>query len=312
VSWRIALGCAAVACSAAFAPADERLEGIACRSVHLAYAAPEGAAFYNEVVVEKSALGTYFCVCGFSHGYFGLQELASGKKLLIFSVWDPGEQNDPNAVKVEERVKLLYKDERIRVGRFGNEGTGGQSFYDYEWKLGEPYRFLVTAQRREARTEFTAWFYPPDERAWKKLVTFSTITGGKPLDGHYAFVEDFRRNRLSLTEARAARFGNGWVRDLGGKWRAIGQARFTADRNPARNIDAGQRDGWFFLLTGGETQNRGTKLGQQIELPAQAEKSPPADLPIDGTPWLAVVRPSLPITGPAKGDSALPGSQSRR
>jgi hypothetical protein len=26
-------------------PADERLKGIACRSVHLAYAAPEGVAF---------------------------------------------------------------------------------------------------------------------------------------------------------------------------------------------------------------------------------------------------------------------------
>ena len=29
--------------------ADERLEGIACRSVHLSYPAEQGAAFYNEL-----------------------------------------------------------------------------------------------------------------------------------------------------------------------------------------------------------------------------------------------------------------------
>src|SRR5665213_1936249 len=75
------------------AGADEKLAGIACRSVHLGYPAPEGAAFYNEVTVEKSAAGTYFMACGFDQGYFGIQELADGKKLVLFSVWDPGEQN---------------------------------------------------------------------------------------------------------------------------------------------------------------------------------------------------------------------------
>src|SRR4051812_39937490 len=43
----------------------------ACRSVHLWHQAPEAAAFYNEVTVERSASGTYFCVCGWDMGYFG-------------------------------------------------------------------------------------------------------------------------------------------------------------------------------------------------------------------------------------------------
>ena len=71
-------GCVAFAPLVAVAPADERLEGIACRSVHLQYSAPPGRAFYNEVKVERTASGTYFCVCGFLHGYYGMQELASG------------------------------------------------------------------------------------------------------------------------------------------------------------------------------------------------------------------------------------------
>ena len=89
------------------AQADESLAGKACRSVHLAFTAPEGELFYNEVVVEQSAPGTYFCSTGFRQGYFGVQELWNGKKLVIFSVWDPGAQDNPNAVPAEKRVKLL-------------------------------------------------------------------------------------------------------------------------------------------------------------------------------------------------------------
>src|SRR4051812_23388017 len=79
------------------ARADERLKDIACRSVHLSYPGARGVAFYNEITVDRSAPGTYFMVCGWDKGYFGLQELGRGQKLLIFSVWD-SLQNDPKAV----------------------------------------------------------------------------------------------------------------------------------------------------------------------------------------------------------------------
>ena len=45
---------------AAITTADESLQDIACRSVHLSFNAPPGIAFYNEVTVERSASGTYF------------------------------------------------------------------------------------------------------------------------------------------------------------------------------------------------------------------------------------------------------------
>ncbi len=262
------------------ARADERLLGIACRSVHLAYRAPvpaPAAAFYNEVTVDHSAPGTYFCVCGFDKGYVGIQELADGKKLVIFSVWDPGNQNDPQSVAEDQRVKLLHRDERVRTGRFGNEGTGGQSFFDYDWQVGETYRFLVTARPQGQRTEFAGYFYVPQDNAWKHLVTFSTLTGGHSLRGLYSFVEDFRRNRISTTKVRSARYGNGWISTTDGNWHPLDRATFTADSNPATNIDAGARDGRFFLTTGGETQNATTPLRSRIECPAAG--TPPSDLP---------------------------------
>jgi hypothetical protein len=258
--------------------ADERLKGIACRSVHLNYPAGEGVAFYNEVTVDDSAPGTYFAVCGWNKGYYGIQELGNGKKLLIFSVWD-SKQNDPKAVADEQRVKLLHKDEKVRVGRFGGEGTGGQSFLDYDWKTGQTYRFLVTAKPADQRTEYAGYFYVPEDRAWKHLVTFSTITGGKNLGGYYSFVEDFKRDKASTTKVRKAHFGPGWVRNVDGKWIALEQARFTADSNPATNIDAGSDGGRFFLATGGATENAGTRLGTAIKLPAAKDRTPPTGLP---------------------------------
>lgn len=260
--------------------ADEKLAGIACRSVHLAYPAPEGTAFYNEVTVEKSAPGTYFCTNGFNAGYFGIQELADKKKLVIFSVWDPGDQNDPNAVKTEQRVTMLYKDEQVRVGRFGGEGTGGQSFFDYDWKIGATCRFLVTAQPDGSdRTAYTAHFYLPDKKQWKRLVTFSTLNKGKLLGGYYSFVEDFRRNKVSATQNRRARFGNGWIQDKAGQWVALTRARFTADKNPVVNINAGVARGDFYLTTGGDIKNTDIPLWEHFNRPPSGLDLPPLTEP---------------------------------
>ena len=266
--------------AASSSQADEKLKGIACRSVHLGYPAPVGVAFYNEVSVEQSAEGTYFMVCGWDKGYFGMQELANGKKLVLFSVWDPGEQNDPSTVKDDVRVKTLHKDEQVRVGRFGNEGTGGQSFFDYDWKLGETYRFLVTAKAADKRTEYTGHFFVPEKQEWKHLVTFSTPTGGTLMKGYYSFVEDFRRNKVSTTKTRRAHFGNGWIDPVDGEWQPLTKARFTADANPVTNIDAGLDANRFFLATGGDIENKTVPLRTQMELEATFQPKLPEGLPV--------------------------------
>ena len=277
-----------ILCAAAFVTlvtlstsADETLKGIACRSVHLGYPASEGAAFYTEMVVEKSADGTYFMAAGWSKGYFGIQELASGKKLVLFSVWDPTAGNDPKMVDETKRVRMLHKDEGVRVQRFGGEGTGGQSFLDYNWKIGETYRFLVAARPDgETRTAYSGYFYVPEKKEWKPLVTFSTITNGTLLKGYYSFVEDFRRNKVSTTKERRASFGNGWVKLAKGDWLPLNKARFTADANPVLNIDAGATGDRFFLATGGDTSNKTTKLRETIiRNKEQLATKPPADLP---------------------------------
>ena len=247
----------------------------AARSVHLWYPADQGVVYYNEVTVEKSYPGSYFCVCGFKHGYFGIQELGQGKKVVIFSVWDPGRQNNPNAVPEDRRVKVLHEGQGVRVSRFGNEGTGGKSMFDYQWNLGETYRCMVKTTVEGERTSYAAYFHLNEAKEWKHLATFQTITGGDYLSGYYSFIEDFRRDGQSAQNVRRARYGNGWVKTKDGKWIALNNATFTADRTPTMNIDAGLEDGRFFLQNGGDTKNH-TPLRSKIECPVEQMARPKA------------------------------------
>ena len=262
------------------ATADEKLFGIACRSVHLGYPGDAGRAFTVEMTPTHSAPGTYFMAAGWRHGYFGIQELADGKKVVLFSVWDPNAGQDPAKVKKDDQVLLIHKDNAVRVGRFGNEGTGGQSFFDYDWKLNRKYRFLVTAKPNGTRTEFGGWFYVPETRRWKHLVTFSRPnTPEGTLSGYYSFIEDFKRDRASTKRQRQADFSNGWILAADGEAKPVTKARFTGDGNPATNIFAAAKGDHFTLATGGNVSVDAVKLRDAMELPGKAQAAPPRDLP---------------------------------
>jgi hypothetical protein len=246
----------------------------AARSVHLHYPAPAAAAFYNELTVEQSVPGSYFMACGFRHGYFGVQELSRGRKVVLFSVWDPTKGDDAAKVPLEQRVEVLHQDADVEVKRFGGEGTGGQCFFRYDWKAGQPCRFLVRAKADGDKTAYAAYFFLPESKAWKHLVTFRTRTGGDRLAGLYSFIEDFRRDTTSAGEMRRARFSNGWV--FANEWKPLLAARFTASSSEWEakdTIDAGVAGGAFYLQTGGATKTT-TPLNAAIERPAGAEKPP--------------------------------------
>ena len=265
----------------------------ACRSVHLWWqteersaaevdASHEATAFYNELTVEQSTRGSYFMACGFSRGYFGIQELANGKKIALFSIWEPGKQNNPDAAPAERRVKEISAGKGVRVRRFGGEGTGGQSLYDFDWKIDQSIRFAVFAKPDGPdRTLFAGYLFLPDESRWQHMATFSTLANGHLLRGHYSFVEDFLRNGKSATIVHRANFGNGWIRaktNSGPKWLPLTHARFTADQTPINNINSGVIGDRVFLQTGGETKNSNTIL-RGIAAMDLAERKPPLDLP---------------------------------
>ncbi len=274
-----ALAILAIACRLAVVDAAEKPH--AARSVHLGYAGQDGDLFYNEVVVEQSVNGSYFMASGWSAGYFGIQQLDTPtNKVVLFSVWDASKGDVADQVPLEQRVEILHEGEGTRVKRFGGEGTGGQCFWPYQWETNEVCRFVVTAKVQGEKTAFSGWFFDNHAQAWRHLVTFRTRAEGRGLRGLYSFVEDFRRNGVSVQEVRQARFGNGWLRNTNAQWAALTRARFTASNaewEAKENIDAGQREGWFYLKTGGNTV-RSCELNSWLEI-SRAAKMPALDLP---------------------------------
>ena len=250
----------------------------AARSIHLSYSAKPAIAFYNEVTVRRSTSGSYFMCCGYSHGYFGMQDLGD-HKIALFSVWDPSRGDKASAVPDDQRVEVLYTGEGVAIKRFGGEGTGAQSRIDFDWKIGQTYRYLLTAKVEDQKTQYAAYLFMPDTKEWKHLATFRVTTGGDELRGLYSFIEDFRRNTKSATETRRAEFGNGWVMDVDGQWHPLLEATFTASDAiwEAKNtIDAGVIGRGFYLQTGGTT-HQSRAVDSKIE--RDATDAEPPELP---------------------------------
>ena len=249
------------------------------RSVHLYYAdCPKTGvtSAVSTVTVRKSYPGTYFAALVWDTGYCGIQDLADGARVVIFSVWDPVDPFDfsarPENVQEDLRAKVLYADPLMDVARFGGEGTGARTMAGFGWKEGQGVSFKVDSEEDgEMRTKYTCYVRMADGSTgdWYKLATISTIRRkgiAKGLTTLYSFVEDFRRNYESAKHDRRAEFSDIFL-FYDGNWHKAEIAYFSADNTPSTNIDAGRvpETGAFFLATGGATTNATTQLWQRIE-----------------------------------------------
>lgn len=261
--------------------ADEGILPRAARSVHLAWECPAADVFSLEVFAERTVPGSYFMVCGWQVGYLGLQELADGRRVVLLSVWDDAQGDDPAAVPADRRVEVVSHGEGVRIRRFGGEGTGGQAMMDFPWRTNVPYRFVVRARVEGERTRYAGWVRDEELDGWRHVVTFRTRTGGRAMTGLYSFVEDFRRDGRSAGEERRACFRGGWVRELSGSWRPLTRARFTAsgaEWEARDSIRAEVRQHDTFVLATGGTVRPELPLGSVLEI-RPPERNPPRDLP---------------------------------
>lgn len=261
-------------------PSIPSVEPKAACSIHLGWPSAPATWFYNEATVRKSTRGSYFMVCGWNTGYFGVQELGDGGKAAIFSVWDPAKGDNPDNVPLEQRVEVVHSAPGVEIARFGGEGTGGRCMMPFPWKLDEKVRCLVQAVVEGEKTSYAGWLWIPATRSWLHMVTFRVKTGGAPLSGLYSFVEDFRRDGDSVKEERRCEFGNGWVRTLPGAVEPLATGVFTASTaaSEARDlIDAGQAGSTLFLANGGNVRTT-TAVGTRLRLVRDGD-SAPDDLP---------------------------------
>ena len=252
-------------------------------SVHLHYPLPKDAQiewFYNEATAVEDPVYTFYMVCGFSRGYFGMQVNGPNERRIIFSVWDSGaggNAKDRTNVAPEDQTQLLAKGEGVEAGVFGNEGTGGHSHLVYPWKTGETQRFLLAARASDAaHTEYTGYYFHPEKKGWMLIASFRAPKDGKLLRGLHSFSENFGGSNGHLL--RKVRFGPQWIRTVDGVWSELTEASFSHDETgKAARLDRfmGVEDGRFFLSHGGFVPGT-MPYGEKFTRPAMGKA--PADI----------------------------------
>lgn len=255
-------------------------------SVHLMYPAPKDAQvewFYNEATAVEDPVYTFYMVCGFSRGYFGMQVNGPSERRIIFSVWDSGSggnAKDRTDVAPEDQTQLLAKGEGVEASVFGNEGTGGHSHLVSPWKTGETQRFLLAARASDAaHTEYTGYYFHPEKKEWMLIASFRAPKDGKLLRGLHSFSENFGGSNGHLQ--RKVRFGPQWIRTTDGAWTELTEASFSHDpTGKEARLDRfmGVEDGRFFLSQGGFVPGS-VKYGEKFTRPATGKAPSAIQLP---------------------------------
>ncbi len=250
-------------------------------SVHLSYQMPRDQPIeyaYSELTVPEGQdpPGSYFMANGFGEGYFGFQVKNGGERWVLFSVWSPFSTDRPADIPEADRIVLLAKGDGVRVGEFGNEGSGGQSVLVFPWRSGTTYRFLTSVKPDgQGRTLYTSWFSELGQDPWKLVAQFRRPKTDKHLTGFHSFLENFFDTEGYRT--RTAHHANPWLRDPAGQWHPITEARLTGDAtaNGKHRLDyAGGLQGPGFFLRNGGFFSDNTPLNQSFRL-----TSPPAHPP---------------------------------
>lgn len=237
-------------------------------STHLKYQIPKEIKdvqyYFSEINVpkENDVVGTYFMANGFQHGYFGIQVNSETERRILFSVWSPFKTDDPKSIPKEFRIQLLKKGKGVTTGKFGNEGSGGQSYKVFNWKSNVNYKFLLKAVPfKDNTTNFTAYFYDPEVKKWNLIASFKRPKTQEYLKRFHGFLECFIPKQGAIE--RKAYYKNQWVFNKDG-WHEINAFTFSADNTAHKKnrLDyGGGADNNGFYLRGFGFFNDNTKIG---------------------------------------------------
>jgi len=225
-------------------------------SVHLSFDQPANKNitwFYNELTVPSGSdpIGSYFMANGFSSGYFGMQVNSETERRILFSVWSAYDTQDPSQIPKEYSVIPLGYGDGVTVGEFGNEGSGAQSYFVYNWKPDTTYKFLLKGESNANNSiDYTAYFYAPEIGDWKLIASFRRpFPTGKHLTRLHSFLENFATS--TGDSSRKVNYTNQWMYDTEGNWNESTSAKFTTDNTGASGVrfdyDGGSEGDHFFL-----------------------------------------------------------------
>jgi len=147
---------------------------------------------------------------------------------------------------------------------------------------GNTYRFLLRGKpAADNHTEFTAWFFAPEEGHWRLIASWSRPRTQTWLTGLHSFLENFDPGQGDKT--RQVLFTHEWVADGAGNWSPVNRARFTGDNTARKGYRLDYAGGIlgdaFFLKNAGFFNDR-VPLDTWFERPAPAAagQKPEVDL----------------------------------
>lgn len=209
--------------------------------------------FYNELMIPvgEDKTGSYFMADGFGEGYFGMQVNSDIERRVLFSVWSPFETENPIDIPDSMRIVLLKKGKSVHAQDFGNEGSGGQSYMQFNWKAGNTYAFLLGAQSDSIHhtTTYTAYYKDVSANQWYLIASFKRPQTTTYLTHLYSFLENFIPE--TGNQSRIGWYKNQWIVDRNGKWHELLSAKFTHDataKGGYRKDYAGGADSNHFFL----------------------------------------------------------------
>ena len=256
--------------------------------------APKGDAYdwcFMEIMIpqESDIIGTYAMALGVLNGYMGIQTNGytadgSPRHDVLFSMWDDGSTDEDPNLPEYLRAGAVDWDPLTTTNRFGNEGTGVQTYRKGPyWTPGKYVQFITNC--RPETTSYTtevngkptvhtqhnmlvsAWFNALDGNGWQYMATVRKRNSTTYFDSWYSFLENY--NPSTGQANRIAYYRNGYMRARSnGKWynrNSVGFGHTDGGDNTGARTDYGQgttdnpADRTFFMQTGGYTSTKKTK-----------------------------------------------------
>lgn len=256
--------------------------------------APKGDAYdwcFMEIMLpqESDIIGTYAMALGVLNGYMGIQingyaNDGSPRHDVLFSMWDDGSTDEAPNLPEYMRAGAVDWDPLTTTNRFGNEGTGVQTYRKGPyWTPGKYVQFITNC--RPETTSYTtevngkptvhtqhnmlvsAWFNALDGKGWQYMATVRKRNSTTYFDAWYSFLENY--NASTGQANRIAYYRNGYMRARSnGKWynrNSVGFGHTDGGDNTGTRTDYGQgttdnpADRTFFMQTGGYTSTNKTK-----------------------------------------------------
>ncbi len=191
-----------------------------------------------DFTIDSTTLYTYYAALVWDNGYAGVQRGGNGfYKHVHFSLWDPDGKTST----------VIWHAPNVLVQRFGGEGTGWKSMWNFRWKEHHDYKLLVKTTQVEDKSRYDAWFFDYDGYQWKHLATFQ-YPEVAPFTRFSSFIEDWAGTPGNY---RAYSLFNVTERFVNTKeWYTHDEADYWVNGdNP--NCDAYVKDGKFFIASGG-------------------------------------------------------------